>query len=56
MSVLLWWALASVFVSLFVGAFLSFGRRELEILDLDLDLSSPELPEAAARKPRVDSR
>jgi hypothetical protein len=54
MSVLLWWALASVFVSVFVGAFLSFGRRELEVLDLDL--SSPELPEAAAGKPRVDSR
>ena len=35
---LLWWSLASIAVSLFVGAFLQYGRHETETLDLDLDV------------------
>ena len=53
MSVLLWWSLASVVVSVFVGAFLAHARHEPETLDLDL--TSPERPEAPASTP-VDIR
>lgn len=40
MAILLWWSLASICVSLFLGAFLSFGHRDPERerqLDLDGD-------------------
>jgi hypothetical protein len=37
MTILLWWTLASTCVSLFLGAFLAYARREDETLHLDLD-------------------
>jgi hypothetical protein len=44
MTILLWWALASTGVSLFVGAFLEFGRHEPETLDLDVVGPIPAAP------------
>jgi hypothetical protein len=49
MTVLFWWALASVIVSVFIGAFLERGRHASEILELDL--SSPEVPDPVSSAP-----
>lgn len=57
MTVLLWWSLASIAVSLVLGAFLGFGRRGAETSDvIDLDALSGQLasPTTAASHP-VDS-
>jgi hypothetical protein len=44
MTFLLWWSVASVTVSIFVGAFLAHARREPETLHLDLRPGEPASP------------
>lgn len=39
MTILLWWTVVSIGVSVFVGAFLSYGHRDDETLHLDFDTS-----------------
>ena len=44
MTILLWWTVVSVGVSLFVGAFLSYGHRDDETLNLNLDFDTIDAP------------
>lgn len=53
MTILLWWTLASTCVSLFLGAFLAYARREDETLDLDLEADLAPQPDARKTQPNL---